>query len=297
MKKICVLGFAPGAAGEHVKTLGLIFGERVSMEMMCISEMELHPTDADVLVCTSSIFADQAKRYAAAHTTVIFADYTLECSVIQKIKQMCQTGPVSVVGSGYRITTSRKLLLESFGVEENALSIWYSGIGTEEIHHNVVVFGDTVVPSEAEHCVLRIPSRKLGVDTIVWVALALDCIEVLQTPQFLDYYHSVEPYFPASGDLIQKNDQYNLAGDAFTKGVLSFTQDYTVAMCDGYIDEIVGIPHDLVIEQKIYDLFPFLKKYIRDGGLEECRERVERYKGKDYIVNISLLTIHGTFIG
>lgn len=297
MKKIVLIGFTQYALQNHLQTLTAILGNDVTVETMPVSQNQLKPIDADIAVCTSFIFIEYAKKYVKNYTALLIAEYTLEKCTIREIEAMSKDGFISIVGVGYRIAASRKLLLEQLGIAGGAMNIWYEDLEPEQLSQNVVVFDKAVVPDPGRHRIISVHSRMLSVFTVIRIILALGQTEVLSSHEFLTYHQTVCPLdnLPAMEGRGESRPPF--WNESSVCGSLSFTSEYLIAMCDNYIETVTGLPHTMLVEKTIYEVFPFFKKYISEGSLKEYGERIEKYKGKNYIVDVNLLELHEAFIG
>lgn len=298
MNSVILIGFTQYAIKTHEQTLKNILGQEVVLKTLIVSQKIQRKENADIVVCTSPIFVGYAEKYVIGYKHILIVDYTLKKHSVEAIKTMSEEGFISVVGVGYRIAASRKKLLERIGIPGDRLKLWYEDIEEGELAHNVVIFDNASIPNPEMHKVITVNSRMLGVLSVVRLILLLGKLEILRSKEFEEYYHTVYTLFEShdSYDLYGENDSTGWNHPA-SRGTLSFTSEFKIAMCDNYIEMVTGFSNNMLVEKTIFEVFPFLKKHIIQNSIKEYGERIENYKGKDLIISIELFELHEAFIG
>ena len=301
MKKMIIIGFSSYSLEVHAAVLRKIFHSYLDIQIAAIAQLDSQSSDLkpDFVLCTSPIFVSQAKKYFGEHAQIIIAEYTLKRSETKTINEFVRLGDVSIVASGLRIASSRKILLNNLGFENTPFIIWASGMDSDRLSKYIIVFGACAIPNEASHQILVIPHRSISAITISQIILSLNAVDLFRSQAFFQYLNEIElnsknpyqNYHPSIKDELYFED------GSFSQGVLSFTKNYTIAMANSYIEKITAIPHDMLIDQKVYEVFPFLKKYIKNGKIENFQESIEDFQGSQYLVEIYFYALHETSIG
>lgn len=301
MKKLIIIGFSSYSLEIHAAVLRKIFRTDLDIQVISITQLnsgliELKP---DFILCTSSIFVYQAKKYFGDSSQIIIVEYTLKKNEISQIHEFCNRGEVTIAASGLRIASSRKLLLNNLGFQNTHFLIWSPGMNADKLSKYVVVFGSCSIPNLSSHQIIEIPHRSLSALTICQIILSLNHVELFQSPPFYQYLSEIklDPKNLYQNHHPNLKDELYFENDSYSQGVLSFTKNYTIAMANAYIEKITAMPHDMLIDQKIYEVFPFLKKYIKNGDIENFQESIECFQGNQYLVEIYFYSLHETFIG
>ena len=125
MKKMIIIGFSSYSLEVHAAVLRKIFHSYLDIQIAAIAQLDSQSSDLkpDFVLCTSPIFVSQAKKYFGEHAQIIIAEYTLKRSETKTINEFVRLGDVSIVASGLRIASSRKILLNNLGFENTPFII------------------------------------------------------------------------------------------------------------------------------------------------------------------------------
>lgn len=294
---ITIFAYSRYAAEFQKKTLQDIFGEQIKIDIWLVSEHEEEIVETDAALILSDRFYNYVMPYLKEGTPSIVANYTIEKSIVEKIKRLSKNDHLSVMAET-RITAikSWKNLLVNLGIKRERLEIADVNTPNEQLSRYVIFFGDTVPERLRDHEIIHIPLPVLSISSIVEIALALN-LDIFQNHMIKDYCEKVgvSKTINDGENIFRENSKGMMTGEEDI--VIDFNAHYSIINFNEAAAKLFGFHEEKqVFNKKIWDMIPFLADY-NEKTISEFGEQVVEYDQMLYTVCVELYKVHGLLGG
>ena len=293
--KILLFTFSPYDWDSYRKVLDPIFAPE-GVELLTGSMENFHQDGlegVDLVLTSAKECGLFISAYLPPEIPVLWINHTLSNEAYEEIRGMCELGPISVAADTLYYADQRRRMLINLGLPAQCFQVWGQECGQDLLCRQVIQYEDTPIDAPEARHILSISGRGLiAIDTLIQMMIALDRLDLVQSPAFRTYYQGVRPYMTQITDMTDIGHYYAYQRSFGTRtGCLLFTDRYTLYYCDEDAEYILKKSAREVIGKTLFEVFPSLESPF-DGAPRES-ELLLTYGSKKLVFRIWTSETHG----
>lgn len=303
MKKILLVSFSKDDWEGYEKILEELFaGEDISWEMDAITLAEHHPErtkDADLVLVTAGEMQKYVLMNCVKDVPIKEMNHTLEREQVDQIREICRRGRMSIASDTVFYSENRKAMLVSMGIPAHCLSAWAPRLGEDKLEENVLLFESGEIEHTKGKRILKVSTKGRGLlakDTVIWMLMVLDRMNLLQKASVKAYLDRIEPILNQPVDMKEPRDYYTYVHDSSNrKGCILYNEHNIIYHCDNGAEVLLNKKAGEILGQSLFDCFGFLREY--EDTLDQFGERVVSWSGRQIVMDLWRRKTHGVHSG
>ena len=298
IKKVLLWSFTPDDWGTCCSILEQFFdGAAVEVvQMSFVSNRQVRYDDIDLALVTAGEWSYFVKKLLPRGVPVITIKHTISKKDFERLSELDGRERISVVADTPYYAEQRRRMLVGMGLDDNALEIWHPGLPEGLLRRLVLVFEEAGLTKNPNHEYIYFHGRGLiSPDTLIQSAAIFGLFQLLETEFYKNYYASVKYTVHQEVDMIDIGAYYAAAQNKVVNGLLYFVPDGLISHYNYSAAVLLNIAEDQIIGRTLPEVFPFMAEWM--DRLDEFKERVVRFGGRELVFDLWTSPTHGIYAG
>ncbi|WMJ76311.1 MULTISPECIES: sigma 54-interacting transcriptional regulator [unclassified Sedimentibacter] len=275
MKKILIISEGINTGTIISNQLKNLFGKRVNIESVIVSELKSKRPEVDLVLYTSAHFKNKASRYIDSNIPSLIARRIINHKNIKEIITIDENKDVLFVNDSYESTKEAIEQLIELGLDHVRYNPYYPGCAVcPDLQITIVAGESQLVPYKPEK-LIDIGSRILDIQSVHEIASVLKIEKQINDSQIKDYIRDI---IDISKEIDESRKAYceseqklQLIVNNLDYGVSFINSEGTIMSANSKFGYIFGLKTKDLLAKNICDMINLDLFSINDYGKFVCR--------------------------
>ncbi len=302
-KKLAIATWDTRSVNLYARQIRDFFGDAVEIATYSVQSGTVDRiAPADVYLVSTCVFRDRdLSQILPDKSEAVITEVHITNKSLTRLLAVPRNTKALVVNINQDMATETIALFTQLGVTNIQFEPYYPGIP------NPPHIPFAITTGERRHCppwaeeVLDLGPRLLSGNTLIELANRLNCIQVLEKPQFHAYLASLAERSFSIERLLNRNVQLAGLTDLFQQsldsGIIGIDGEGTVFTCSPKAEEILGMPEENLVGRSAWEVLRFLPvaECLSRGMI--IRDRTVEIQGTPVVYTLQPVLRNGALMG